>query len=81
MLRVLPILLSLGLTIYALLNCAQSDQEKIRNLPKWAWLVLIIVFQLVGSIAWLIAGKPRQLRTRRPRILPPDDNPDFLGSL
>jgi len=42
---------------------------------------LIIVFQLIGSLAWLIAGKPRKLRKRKPRILPPDDDPDFLGSL
>jgi hypothetical protein len=81
MARILPILLSLGLTIYALLDCAQSEQERIRNLPKWAWLILIIVFQLIGSLAWLIAGKPRKLRQRKPRILPPDDDPDFLGSL
>ena len=29
-----------------------------RNLPKTFWVFLIIVVPLVGSIAWLVAGRP-----------------------
>ncbi len=82
MTRALPVLIFLGITIYALIDCARTPQEQVRNLPKWAWLLLIIFFETVGGIAWLIAGRPRINGTpRKRRVLPPDDNPDFLRSI
>jgi hypothetical protein len=52
-------------------------------LPKWAWLVIIIFVPAIGSIAWIIAGRPKGngQRKRKRKIVPPDDNPDFLGKL
>jgi hypothetical protein len=84
--RIVPILIFLGITIYALIDCARTPQENVRNLPKWAWLLLIIFFETIGGIAWLIAGRPRAQATtprnlRKPRIIPPDDDPDFLRSI
>ena len=38
----------------------------------------------IGAIAYWIAGRPRNPGSRRPpkrRILPPDDDPDFLSKL
>ena len=29
-----------------------------RNLPKVAWLLLILLFPVVGPVAWLLAGRP-----------------------
>lgn len=56
--RGLPLLLELGLLVYALVDCIQTPGGAQRNLPKWAWIVLILVLPLVGSIAWLVAGRP-----------------------
>jgi len=56
-------------------------------LPKWGWLLLIIILGpqalAIGPIAYLIAGrnKPKGGRAPKRRILPPDDDPDFLGKL
>jgi MFS family permease len=36
-----------------------------RHLPRWAWLVLVLFFPLVGSLAWLLAGRPRPTGTPR----------------
>jgi hypothetical protein len=84
--RILPILIVLGVTIYALIDCARTPQEEVRNLPKWAWLLLIIFFETIGGIAWLIAGRPKTQggvprNFRKPKIIPPDDDPDFLRSI
>jgi cbb3-type cytochrome oxidase subunit 3 len=82
MLRALLFFAYIGLAIYALLDCARTDQDEVRNLPKWAWLLIILFIQLLGSIAWLIAGKPRKRKKNNPRrIIPPDDDPDFLRGL
>ena len=78
----------LGLTIFSIIDCARTPQDSVRNLPKWAWLSIIIFTYIivgVGSVAWLIAGRPKGDRPhrnpRRGRNLPPDDNPDFLRNL
>jgi hypothetical protein len=85
MTRVLPVLIGLGLAIYALVDCIQTDEAKVRGLPKLVWIILIVLITFVGPIAWLIAGKERSLpgRDRRQRRGPlgPDDDPDFLRGL
>ena len=61
MLRVLFPLLVLVVTIYALVECIQTEDEQVRNLPKLVWILLIIIAPLVGGVAWLIAGRPQSL--------------------
>lgn len=84
MLRYLPALLSLALTVYCLVDAIQTEDSAVRSLPKIAWLALILLFPLVGPVAWLIAGRaPRRPRVIRqpPRPRGPDDDPDFLKDL
>jgi hypothetical protein len=82
--RFLLILLPIVFTIYTLVDCAGTDAAEVRNLPKWGWILLIIFFDTIGSIAYWIAGRPRRAgisRGGQRRILPPDDDPDFLRKL
>jgi hypothetical protein len=58
MTRGLPVLLELGLLIYCLIDCAQTPPGAVRNLPKWAWIMIIFVLPLFGSLGWLLAGRP-----------------------
>jgi hypothetical protein len=58
MLRVLPALIELGLLVYALIDCIQTPEASVRNLPRWGWLILIILIPYVGPVAWLFAGRP-----------------------
>ena len=57
-LRVLPFLLELVLLVYCLVHVITSSADEVRNLPRWAWILLILFFPLVGGIAYLIAGRP-----------------------
>jgi hypothetical protein len=79
------VVLALALTLYSFVDCAMRDDSQLRKLPKWGWLLVIILIGTFGSIAYLIIGRNglRQPRAkkRKPRILPPDDNPDFLREL
>ena len=85
--RLLPLILVFGLTIYALIDCARTDESQVKTLPKWGWLLLIIILGpqalAIGPIAYLIAGRNRNRGSKgfKRRILPPDDDPDFLGRL
>lgn len=86
--RFLMIALPIIFTIYTLVDCAGTDVARIRNFPKWGWLLIILLvapFMALGSIAYWIAGRPVRAKGFNfggsRRMLPPDDNPDFLNKL
>ena len=83
-LQAIIFLASLALTLYTFIDCARRDDSQINKLPKWGWLLLIVLLSPFGAIAFLILGRVRGQRGPRPpkrRILPPDDDPDFLRRL
>jgi uncharacterized membrane protein AbrB (regulator of aidB expression) len=89
--RVLAAVALLAFTVYCVVDAVQSDDHQVRGLPKILWIVLVLLFPLVGGIAWLIAGRPTSLldvlfgdrnQGGGPRgPLGPDDDPDFLRGL
>ncbi|CAL9551209.1 PLD nuclease N-terminal domain-containing protein [Streptomyces sp. enrichment culture] len=88
MLRVLMFLVPLALSVYAFIDCISTKDDDIRHMPKPLWAILVLLFPLVGSISWIIAGKKRQQAGTSPwpgggrrQWVAPDDNPDFLKSL
>lgn len=87
--------LELGLVVYCVLNIITTPADAVRNLPKLIWLVLVLLFPIVGGIAWLVAGRPRVAAPRggtgktpveydrpgRATTLSPDDDDAFLRRL
>lgn len=59
MLRVLLTLALLAFTVYSVVDCIQTEDERVRNLPKIVWVVLVLLFTPAGGIAWFLAGRPR----------------------
>jgi hypothetical protein len=51
-------LATLVLWLYCLFDAITTPEADCRNLPKILWVVVVLVFPLVGSIAWLLAGRP-----------------------
>ena len=51
-------LIVLALWVFCLIEVISSDEGAIRNLPKLGWVVIVLLFPLAGSIAWLVAGRP-----------------------
>jgi hypothetical protein len=49
-------------------------------MPRWLWLAAVICLPLLGSVAWLIFGRPRPDKPQDPPKAP-DDDPDFLRRL
>ncbi|MGW1767639.1 PLD nuclease N-terminal domain-containing protein [Streptomyces sp. NPDC002073] len=92
MLRYLPFLLVIALTIYAFIDCLHTPEEEVKHLPKVVWVIIILLFSIVGPVVWLFAGKKRAAAGGggygggfggggRTRWVAPDDNPEFLRSL
>lgn len=67
---------SLALAIYCLIDVIRTPEGAAQHLPKIAWLVLVLLFPLVGSIAWLVAGRPgRAAAPRSTSAFPEYDRP------
>lgn len=64
--RYLPYVIHVALLFYALIDCIQTDQILIRNLPKMVWLFMIILIPVIGPIVWLVAGRPQSDQRVRP---------------
>lgn len=82
---VLAVLL-LAFTVYCVVDVVQTEEERVRGLPKLIWLVITLVVPLAGGISWLIAGRPHGVLQPKPRPRPrgprgPDDDPDFLRGI
>lgn len=58
MIRLLPFVVEAVILVFCLIDAILADDSRVRNLPKWGWILLIIVIPLVGGIAWLVAGRP-----------------------
>lgn len=89
-LYVLLFLIQVVLAACALISCLSADDGAVRGLPRFAWVLIILVLPLVGSIAWFLVGRPapegdrRRGRSSGPgsrRPLAPDDDPEFLKSI
>ena len=89
--------LLLALWAYCIFDVISTDESLMRNMPKILWLVVVIVLPTVGSVAWLLLGRPegaglrpgdtstfkapRTPRLARPTSVAPDDDPAFLARL
>jgi Phospholipase_D-nuclease N-terminal len=96
-LRYVPALLSFALTVYCVIDAFQTDEADMRNLPKVAWVLLVVLLPVLGPVSWLLFGRPtrRSVVSRsqqqhwesqrreqdRRRPRGPDDDPDFLKDL
>jgi hypothetical protein len=57
-------LLLLGFWIWALLDCIATDAGLCRNLPKGVWLIIVLLLPDIGSLAWLLLGRPEKAHWR-----------------
>ena len=81
----------LVLWIFCILDVISTEDVLCRNLPKYFWLLIVIILPDIGSIAWLLLGRPvgagfrlgSQVGVYRPqkRVIGPEDSPDFLASM
>lgn len=50
--------------IYCLYDVFTTNDKLVRNLPKIAWFVIVLLIPDIGSILWLCFGRPR-VRSQR----------------
>ncbi|MBU6313145.1 MAG: PLDc N-terminal domain-containing protein [Actinomycetales bacterium] len=85
MLRAVGILLAIAVYIWFIIDVLRTPGTSTRTLPKFVWLLIVVLLPLLGGLIWLVAGRPRPERPRRGRRrrgpVAPDDDPAFLRQL
>lgn len=87
MISVLVVLLLFGFWIYCLLDVLRTDASQTRHLPKAGWIAIAFFGFVIGSILWLVDGRPRYpadvagSRVAADAPIGPDDDPAFLHDL
>lgn len=83
--------LVVGLTLYTLLDAVRTPAHEARTLPKWLWVLVTLLFPVVGPLMWLILGRPKaqpaagarrgfgqRHNTPAPSVSSPDDDEEYL---
>jgi hypothetical protein len=56
----LVLLVIVAFWIWAILDVIATEAELCRNLPKGVWLILVLLLPDIGSLAWLLLGRPEK---------------------
>ena len=76
------------LWVYCIFDVISTEEFLIRGLPKMVWLLIVIMLPDIGSIAWLLLGRPEFAGWRpgdtagRPvrRVVGPEDRADYAAA-
>lgn len=52
-------LLTLALWVFCLVDVLTRQDWEVRHLPRLAWLFIVLLVPTVGSLLWLILGRPQ----------------------
>ncbi|WP_378144910.1 PLD nuclease N-terminal domain-containing protein [Cnuibacter sp. UC19_7] len=76
------VIIVVAFTIYALVDSLMLERSRIRGLPRWAWVLIVLLLPPIGGVLWFLIGRgAKRGAAPRPRVLGPDDDPDFLGTM
>lgn len=90
LLRYVLIAGAIFLWIYCVLDVVRTPPENVRNLHKLVWLAFVVLVPQIGSLAWLLLGRPDPIGARfrgslwgppSDAAIAPDDSPEYLASL
>jgi hypothetical protein len=51
-------LIFVALWIFCVVDAITTPEDQVRNLPKLAWVFIVLLFLDIGAIAWLVGGRP-----------------------
>jgi hypothetical protein len=58
------LVLEYGLAVFCFADVVRSPEAAVPWIPRWGWIIAVLVFPLAGAVGWLVAGHQRRLRIR-----------------
>jgi hypothetical protein len=73
---------SIVLTIFALIDILTRGDDQVRGLPKFAWVILVVLVPVVGTIVWFAVGHDwSQANRNHGRYIEPNRHEDRYATL
>lgn len=65
-------LLTIALMIFAMVDIILRVDGQVKHLPKFVWLLLVVLLPLIGSVLWFAIGReyPEREVARAPQFAP-----------
>lgn len=58
------LVLEYGLAVFCFADIVRSPEAAVPWVPRWGWIIAVLIFPLAGSVAWLGASHQHRLRIR-----------------
>ncbi len=71
----LLLVLEYGLAVFCFVDIVRSPEAAVPWMPRWGWIIAVLLFPIVGAVAWLVAGRRRRLALRTGAALADADEP------
>lgn len=56
---IIPVTIVVVVFVYGLIDCLRSESSDVRSIPKPAWVLVIVVLNVVGVLLWFLFGRPQ----------------------
>jgi hypothetical protein len=60
------LILEYGLAVFCFVDVVRAHENAVPWVPRWGWIVAVLVFPLAVSVAWLVATRQRRAKLRAP---------------
>ncbi len=81
---IVPVI-AVALDVFSIIDIITIDERRVRGIPKFLWVAVVILFPFVGVILWFTIGRARgdsgSGGSDQRRTVAPDDDPNFLRNL
>ncbi|WP_430333482.1 PLD nuclease N-terminal domain-containing protein [Rhodococcus sp. ACT016] len=65
------------LWIVCLVDVIVAEEYAVRNIPKVGWVIVVLLLPLIGSVLWLVAGRPEGGYAAPRRPVAPSTYPEY----
>lgn len=80
MVSVVPFVVWLALLIFCLIDIDATQAGRIRGVSQPWWLLVVVLVPVLGSLAWIVGGRPRPVGVRpHVAVLPPQGGVETTG--
>lgn len=60
------LVIAVGVWIFCVFDAITTPEANVRNMPKLAWVFLVVLLLDVGALLWLVLGRPWTALDARP---------------
>ena len=74
------LVLEYGFAVFAFVDVLRTPEEAVPGVPRWGWVIGILVVPVAGAVTWVVATRRHRLRLRSGKADPAAAEPADLAA-